>query len=300
MALSNQSPGALKGVTPLAYAGTTPNMVFNTRRPTSKDVFNFELGTWWIIPKKKSGAAASDPTREVWILVGNAQQTASWKKLRGGAGPAEDSSVKVTVLSTPGSGTFTFDPSMDQVQVECQGGGSGGGGNTGTDTVYSGSSGGYCKKLFTASVVGSSQNYVVGSGGSGSIGAAQPGNGTITTFGSFLSAGGGTSGFASGGPGNVIPLGGTATGGDINIGGQPGQYFEQGASSNFGSPDGMDSALGIGGGFGLYYQVPAPTFFNGGNGSGYGSGGGCGYANGANATGGNGAPGVIIITEYLS
>lgn len=80
MAQSNQSPGSLRGVTPLAYAGSTPNMVFNTRRPTTRDVFNFELGTWWIIPKKSSNDTNIN-AREIWVLVANYEQSAQWERI---------------------------------------------------------------------------------------------------------------------------------------------------------------------------------------------------------------------------
>lgn len=297
MAQSNQSPGSLRGVTPLAYAGSTPNMVFNTRRPTARDVFNFELGTWWIIPKKKSGASASDPTREVWILVGNARQTANWKKLHGGAGPTEDSSVKVTVLSTPGSGTFTFDPSMHQVQVECVGGG---GGASGARSVVppnvaassGGGSGGYVKKLFNSSTVGASQSYVVGSGGLSGV------SGTNTTFGSFLVGGGGNTSADEMNFPVIGGNGGIATGGDINIPGSQG-----GTSSAFHPAGGETAVSGVGGSnmYGSGGQGVVIGSNDGNPGIGYGSGGGgaCNFG-GAPTLGGNGANGVIIITEYLS
>lgn len=230
MAQSNQSPGGLRGVTPLAYAGTTPNMVFNTRRPTARDVFNFELGTWWIIPKKKSNAPAIDRTREVWILVGNSQQTASWKRLHGGGGPSGESHVIVTVYSTPGAGTHTFQPDLVDVLVECVGGGGGSAGiyiQAMTDSEFAGNGGGggsYVSKLFTSLEVGESKSFVVGSGGIGGI-VLNPtllvqlfpgGNGNATTFGSFITAG------AGGGSGMAIGSGGSATGGDINVYGSDG------------------------------------------------------------------------------
>lgn len=304
MAQSNQSPGSLRGVTPLAYAGTTPNMVFNTRRPTIRDVFNFEIGTWWIIPKKKSNAAISDPTREVWILVGNAQQVASWKKLHGGAGPTQDMSIKITVLDTPGSGTFTFDPSMHQVQVECVGGG-GASKSSESYAFGAGAGGGYCKKLFTASEIGTSQPFFIGSGGVPNV-ITPPFNGNpgeSTTFGSpaLLTAGGGSGGIYISGSG---ASGGIASGGDVNINGQDGQIngsTEVGSVTIVNVPGGGNSFMGMGGGC-QKSDIGVGPDFTGLPGKLYGGGGGCpvGSSGVPVHAGGMGAQGVIIITEYVS
>ena len=68
----------LDGVNPLAYMGVKPStptqMVVNKdRRPTSTDLQNFQLGTWWLIPTR-----SSSPTNEVWILINKTASTAPW------------------------------------------------------------------------------------------------------------------------------------------------------------------------------------------------------------------------------
>lgn len=315
MAQSNQSPGSIKGVTPLAYTGTVPNMVFNTRRPTARDVLGIELGTWWIILKKKSGAAASDPTREVWILVGNSQQAASWKKMNGGSGPTEEQSIKVTVIDAIGAGLFTFDPGMYQVQVECVGGGGGGIGLaelTGFDVSFTGCGGGaYCKKMFTSLAVGNSQSYVVGAGGSGAIAPMTAfligSNGVATTFGSFLVAGGGLA-TLEGQPGGNPYAGGVATGGDINISGETGSPSVVTGVGGKGGSSG--SSLGWGGNpcNGVVLLAPGVyAIIDGVAGLPYGGGASNaaidslgGIGNSPRLNGKNGGSGVIIITEYLS
>lgn len=532
MASKNQSPGSLKGTTPLAYAGTTPNMVLNTRRPTTTDVKNFVLGTWWVIPKKLPNASPSAPTSEVWILTGNAQNTANWQQLtddiassetltgnsggpvsatanniniigsgsvdvagnpgtstltisvndaaetltgnsggavgpttgniniigsgsvtvagnpgtstltisssltaetltgnsggavgptggnitivgtgsvtvagnpgtstltisdtgvtltnhsvalgtgsaglssvgpgafvgvplisqgaaadpvfstalvRGGgtgltsatayapivggttttgnfqsaatgiatagyvltsngnaavpswqavsAPPGSGTTLNVIVYSTPGSDIYTPSAGMFQAMVEVQGGGAGADGNPNliTNSYFSGSSGGYCKKLLSAATIGASQTVTVGSGGAGGVRGALGRSGGTSTFGSLLTGGGGVGSFSS--PNN--PTAGIASGGDINISGQPGIFWNDISDSGiiYLTTCGANSFLGIGG----TYGSSTASHVDGQAGTGYGSGGGSGNGVSGN-NGGDGAPGVVIITEYI-
>jgi len=168
----------------------------------------------------------------------------------------------------------------------------GGGGNGGTATVGQGASGG--------GGGGTSIKYIPGLSSGNSI-TATVGAATVTSsFGSYCSATGGTSGtgavtYVAGG------LGGTGSDGDINIKGQGGgsgygtyTFTDGGAQSNtipfYTSGMGGSSAYG-GGGASSIVNTPA---INGGN---YGGGGGGGASSSGTRSGGTGAGGIVII-EY--
>jgi hypothetical protein len=218
-----------------------------------------------------------------------ANSIGTWKRLKGASAPSDSVVINTQYFTTPGSFTYTPTAGMIQCIVECVGGG-GGGGALGGET--GGGGGAYCKKLFDAATIGASQPLVVGSGGIGYIySTSTPStDGTITTFGTgpILSAGpgiAGAGGFPSGG------LGGTATGGDINIDGQISPVIFNGTSP---------TTSGMGGNSGLYGNggtLAVSALSLNGNATGYGAGGG---ATNDAADAGNGTGGIIIITEYIS
>lgn len=292
--MPRQISGRPDGSNPLIYTGSVPNMVTMNRRPSVQDGINWPLGYWWIIPKDTTFT-----TGEVWILVSVAQSIATWKRLHGSGGTA-GLGINKMFITTVGAGTYVPTSGMTQCYVECIGGG---GGSSGFDASSSngncdGSGGGaYSARMFTATQIGASQSYSVGSGGAGGIGGAGsseiPGsNGGDTTFGSFLVAGGGVAGFSTA-PGT----GGIATGGDININGQMGEPVPF-PSSETGTKGGS-SLMGFGGGTptsGISTDPDAKY-----NGNLYGGGAsGCYINTGSAFTGASGAQGIIIITEYLA
>lgn len=65
------------GRNPLSYMGVRPQqaaaIVQKNRRPTTTDVQNFDLGQFWFIPKR-----STSPSEELWLLVGNAENVATW------------------------------------------------------------------------------------------------------------------------------------------------------------------------------------------------------------------------------
>ena len=234
--------------------------------------------------------------------------------------PIAGTQVNIIVFDTPGSGTYTPTAGMTQCIVECVGGGGGGAGlwnNCGVTAQGGGGSGGYCKALFDAVTIGASQNYAIGAGGDGGnyylIDHPTGFEGDQTTFGSFLTAGGGdggliTNGLATG-PANGGE-GGTAAGGQLNIPGQNGGssvnvYLPQGNYYMTSSGAGGDTIYGSGGASVAPLSQPTGTYIPGNIGTGYGS-GGSGACSGTavfppnTAAGGNGASGVIIITEYIA
>lgn len=238
---------------------------------------------------------------------------------------ASPSSLSVVRQVFTTSGTYTPTVGMTYCLVELVGGGGGGAGSDINDSnplfVSGGSgggSGGYCNKVFPAATIGASQAVVIGAGGVALPGSGTGNNGTNTTFGALMTGAGGNGGvsappfyygnFSDGGDG------GTATGGDYNIVGQQGG---QGIGFSMATPSvpliasftyaqssqGGSNPLGFGGG-------SVSAFSSGQNGiggldaTGYGSGGSsaaCTFnALSTAESGGNGANGIVIITEYVA
>lgn len=203
MSLNNQSPGPLRGVTPLAYTGNTPNMVFNTRRPTTRDFFNFTLGTWWIIPKSTTGSILSE---EVWVLVGLDNHIATWIRMQGSGSSSSD--ILITEYDTPGqSGDHVLNDHASIVEVMGWGGGGGGATVSIPSSAYPGSGGsGSPFSLFKVPVSylggsGSSVAFYVGNGGAGATIYASDGvDGEPSSFGNLYLKGGmrGLFGFSAG------------------------------------------------------------------------------------------------------
>jgi len=230
----------LNGSGSLNYMGVNapqpPNLITMSRRPTVTDGVGFALGTIWLIPQ---AAAGITPQQEVWQLVGNRQNIFTWKHLRGSGGSSIPFAVNTTVYSTPGSYTYTPTNGLINVTVECVGGGGGTSSYrmqtaaiiSGTVTGQPGGGGAYCKRTFTSTEIGASQPFVVGQGGQSPavtctvntaasffcVNTAHDGG--DSTFGSFMTAGGGKGETASY---PFAGVGGIATGGDINANGQNG------------------------------------------------------------------------------
>lgn len=214
--------------------------------------------------------------------------------------------LKLTVLTTTTSATFTTGASTNSIKIRGVGGGGGGAGCTSVASAAAcgggGGAGGYLEKLVAVSP-NTGYTYQCGAAGAGASGAAG-GNGSNSTF-----TVGATTYTANGGGGapvatatttvNTPYLGGAggaaSTNGDLNGAGQPG---DPGVFSSVTGPvgfsgNGADSAFG-GGGIGLKNAGA-----NGNNATGFGAGGG-GASTAASAarTGGNGSQGMWIVEEY--
>lgn len=216
--------------------------------------------------------------------------------------------------------TFTSDgiwephPDTTIADIICIGGGGGGGGGAaGTSSQVSGGSGGgaggYQERMLSAGW-GSSETVTIGAGGVGNTGTFGVGDGddggttsvgtlVVATGGSGGNGGGAVSGATRGsGPaqpgGTGTGSGGTSAGLDIVIpGGAGGVGILWGATSSVGlSGKGGDSTMGYGG-------APVTEGSNGNNGGGYGAGGGGACALTTAKKGGDGSPGIVIITEWL-
>jgi len=192
------------------------------------------------------------------------------------------------------SNSYTKNVAANSILVECIGGGGGGGGAIhGSITVAcggGGGAGGYCRKWITNAA--STYTYAIGKGGNGGAGVSNGTSGGSTTFGSLLTAVGGSGG--SGYDGNVNNnvlggMGGSATGGDINFTGQPGvSHLVDGVGGAGGS-----SVYGGGAS-----EVASDS--NGNNAASNSGSGGSGAATQSTTsyTGGNGGSGLIIVWEY--
>lgn len=209
--------------------------------------------------------------------------------------------ANVSVTKFELSGTFSWTPSANLLYatVEVVGGGGGGASAAAasasqTSVGGGGGAGGYSKRTFMNSILGGLGilNVIVG------IGGAADAAGGASSFGNFHSASGGQPGNSAGVSPNAYGFGGAGgqgSGGDINF---------QGSNGGIAKGTSIYGFTGYGGSSGLGAQV-AGEIVNGGTNPGspgllYGGGGsGAGTANTA-AVGGKGAPGVVIITQYLA
>lgn len=198
------------------------------------------------------------------------------------------------------SGTYTPTAGMIYCDVEVQAPGGGGGGGDNQGPGSGGGSGGYTRKIFTAATIGSSQTVTIGSIGSGGDNTPSAGGDAgDVSFGSLLVATGGDGGEAGdtttgsdGGAGGTV-----STSGDYDI---PGAQGQGGGRTNgyFQGGQGASSQLGNGGGGGGMNTATASA---GGAGKGFGAGGGgAGAGQTTKAAGGDGAPGCVIVTEFVA
>jgi hypothetical protein len=199
------------------------------------------------------------------------------------------------------NGTYVPDPAMVHCIIEGVGGGGSGGGVIGTagqQTNGSGGGGGaYSRKYATRAEIGASQNVAVGAGAA-TGGWAAGLRGGDTAVGSLLYANGGSGGpigqsgvaISQGGAGGTINA---STKGDFSIAGGDGGGG-QGSANNF-------LFCGWGGASFFAGERTPPLAANGTTGRSYGGGGSGAQSLGANNfSGGPGASGVVIITEYCA
>lgn len=218
--------------------------------------------------------------------------------------------TSVNVQKITANGTYTPSVGMVQCIVEVLGAGAGGrsANSTSAGTGAAGGGGGageYRRGLYTAAQISTASpiTITIGTGGAANT------DGTDTIFGSLITAKGGkaptiiagenTSGVTDGG------LGGTGgSGGNFDVqggSGLTGINVASGANQAAAAGDGANTQYGAGGqGYSIFTTTAAQG--NGANGQGYGSGGGGAGSilGGTAATGGTGAPGIVVVTEFIA
>lgn len=201
--------------------------------------------------------------------------------------------------------TWSKPAGLKYAMVECVGGGGGGGATNGTTSGSSGGgAGGYARKYIAAASLGATEAVVVGSGGAPTTAGGAGTNGGATTFGTHMTACGGTVGFCSAGIlGNQGGSGGAATSGTINVqGGFGGTGFGFGVTASVAGAIAGGGAGGrsfFGGGGGRRLKSTTGASLCGRPGKAWGSGGGGGVAFSASpAGGGAGKGGACIVWEF--
>jgi hypothetical protein len=209
---------------------------------------------------------------------------------------------RITVFNTVGTHQYAKPDWLKFVRVRLQGAGGGGAGTPSTSTgqfVCSGhgGGGGYAEKLIAANGLAVSETVTIGAGGvGGAAGQNDGGTGGTTSFGTHCSATGATGGTANPAVATTVSsvatsgIGGSATGGDINVDGWR-VPRSAGVNGNILYSGGASSAFGSGGMGGV---TAAGTSY------GHGA-GGCGATALASTTaraGTDGRPGLVILEEY--
>ena len=202
------------------------------------------------------------------------------------------------------SGTYTPHPKMLYAELECLGAGGGGGGvaTSGAGTAGGaggGGSGSLAKRIASKADIGASKAVTVGAAGTGAAaGNNAGGDGGTSSVGSLCTAPGGKGGGAS--FGSLGGAGGLAGTGDISIpGNKGGQGPIQLSALNPSLMIGVGAPSVYGGSPGAF-QVQATANGAAGNGYGAGGNGGMTWNAGGPASGGAGAPGLVVITEMCS
>lgn len=202
-----------------------------------------------------------------------------------------------TTTAHSATSTYTKPSGLKWIVLKMVGGGGGGGGADFDDTVVrpGGASGGYIEKIISASALQATTTVVAGAAGTAGGCAASPtsgGTGGTSTFGGMATTTGGGGGYSSGDTPQGV--GGTASGGDLNIDGYSAGLMQQ-TTQDFGASLGANTPIGNGG----------HVYTNNGSGykspSGYGAGGSGSYEYSTNSCSGPsaGGYGAIIITEYF-
>ena len=199
----------------------------------------------------------------------------------------------VQYFTSPGTSTYTPTQGTNSVVAEVWGAGGSGGRADGSTIGGAGAAGGYARERITTGFSG--VTVTVGAGGPAQSSANTSGtNGGSSSFGALCSATGGGAGPASanafsGGSRGSIALGGSGTGGDLNLTGGNGWSISPttGAAEGF-TCGGVPPMLGVGP---IAAYEPATGTKTAGT---PGAGGGGGYV----ANSGAGGNGMVIVWEY--
>lgn len=259
-------------------------------------------GLAWEINDGVVTDASPDTLTRATLIASSTGSAISW-----GAGtksiyllPPEAGRLLSRQILTSGT-TYTTPTGVRRIRVIAVGGGGAGGGATSTVSGQvsfgnGGGAAGYCEKIIDNP--SASYTYAIGAGGTG-VSAASGNNGGDTTFGTgpILTAGKGFGGgLVTAGSSQQVQnggLGGSATGGDINIPGMVGKSLLRFSATEGYAGEGGSGPLGTGG------KPNAGSAQNGFDAQGWGAGGGGALSSNDPAfVGGAGTQGVIIVEEY--
>lgn len=223
--------------------------------------------------------AASAPTVDGQVLTYDLVEN-RWEPRAatgGGGGGGFTTIEKLTVSSVS---PWTVPAGITTFMVDVIAGGGGGAGGNGSLDSAGGGGGGCSRKMYKNQTPGTQYTFFVGAkgmGGASGQDGTDGGNSWFENSSTGPRANGGQRGIISSG---IFSGGGQAFGGDINIQGNPGDFYHggQGGSSFYGGGASGRSSPGNG------FNAPSTNV---------GAGGGAGYTSGF--SGGNGADGAIFV-----
>jgi len=314
--LSSSNTNAITGAGTISYGGVTFSGSSSTINTTTKSPIAFSV---------PEGGTGLNSTTAYAVLCGGTTTTGALQSIAAlgssgnvltsngaGALPTFQAASSGKVFSTvnqviTGTGTYTPTANMVYCSIQCIGGGGQGGCPTDTSGIQNSVSGGggageYAVGIFSAATIGGSKAVTIGAGGTGATsGSTGTAGGTTSVGATLISAVGGSGGTTS--AAGATATGQTAQGGSGGTGGTGGDYRSPGFVGGYG----VHLLSGVGsGGCGANSQIGSGGKGNavsttGTAGTGYGAGGG-GVLNATSQTGnvgGNGAAGVVIVTEYI-
>jgi hypothetical protein len=205
--------------------------------------------------------------------------------------------VSTVYFTSSGSFVKADYPWLKAVRVLVQGAGGGGRGTAATanEGQAGGAGGGYAEKFITdIAALDSSVTVTVGAGGTTAANADGNNGGNSSAFGLTGDGGGGAGAFRSG-------VGGSSSGGDLNIDGSDGGNAATG--SGFAEQDPGDGGASVFAGLSnlVINNLGVNQSLAGKNGKNYGGGGSgaaCRGTSGTARAGGVGAPGIVIVELY--
>ena len=179
------------------------------------------------------------------------------------------------------SGTFQAPAGVTQIEVEVWGGGAGSFASTTSIASGGGGGGGYARKRISGLIPGQAIPFIVGSGGvGGTLAGGSATSGQASSFGTFVSATGGTVNLYATASNPQLGGGfGSGQGGDVNLSGSAGQSGVAGVGGMGGAAPmgGMQNSGTTGN--------PGTSPGGGASGAGNGSSGSTAYGGGAGASG---------------
>jgi hypothetical protein len=202
----------------------------------------------------------------------------------------------IQTFASSGSYTWTRPTGITRIKVYVTGGGGGGGGSPGdnaNDRGGAGGGGGTAIEVIDVTAI-TSVTVTVGAGGSGGADDTDGGTGGTSSFGTYCSATGGVGGHGNTSSNFNSGLGGSGSGGNINLTGTAGGGWRVNSIGTGKGEPGGDSFWG-GGGASANVSSFSMNGYNAQSGSHGGGGGGAYMGTSSGAAGGSG---IVVVEEY--